>query len=227
MHLGIIMDGNRRYAKQLGITQVLGYEKGVKKVEQLLEWSPELGIKELTLYTFSMENFNRPMEEKSYLMDMFRKKFTQLASDTRLAEHQIRIRAIGRTSLFPADIQDKIKEVEQNTKHHKGFTVNFAMAYGGRTEIIDMVRAVSAQVKNGSVAINDIDEDLVENHLYMNTEPDIIIRTGGAMRTSNFLPWQSAYSEWCFHEKKWPELSKEDIAEVIDDFRKRERRFGK
>ncbi|MFH1133390.1 MAG: polyprenyl diphosphate synthase [Nanoarchaeota archaeon] len=226
MHLGIIMDGNRRWAKQHGLSVMAGHEAGVRKVEEIISWCPDLGIKELTVYAFSTENFKRSPDEVGHLMNLFRKKFADFSKDERLKD--LRIRVIGRISLLPADLQKRIAELVEKTRGNvKKGTVNFALGYGGRTEILDMVRKVARQVKDGKLDAEDIDEKVVAENLYMVDEPDLIIRTGGAMRTSNFLPWQGAYSEWAFMDKMWPEISKEDVAKAIEDFKARERRFGR
>ncbi len=225
-HIGIILDGNRRFSRRLMMKPWKGHEWGAKKVEKVLGWAQDLGVKELTLYVFSYENFNRPKEEFNHLMKLFKTEFDRLCEDKRIFDQQIRFNVIGRTWMFPRDVQDSIKRVMDLTKDHKGYIVNMAMAYGGRTEVIDAVKKISEQVKNGDLDIDDINEESFSRCLYMEDEPDLIIRTGGSLRTSNFLVWQSAYSEWIFLEKTWPEFEKEDLEEAISNYKKRDRRFG-
>jgi tritrans,polycis-undecaprenyl-diphosphate synthase [geranylgeranyl-diphosphate specific] len=226
-HIGVILDGNRRFSRKLMMKPWKGHEWGVKKVEKLLEWASELEIKELTLYAFSYENFNRPKKEFEYLMDLFRKSFDKMKVDPRIHDKKIKINVIGRTWMFPKDIQEKMKEVMDLTSKYDSYIVNFAMAYGGRAEVIDAVKKISEQVKEGSITIDEINEETFSRCLYMNDEPDLIIRTGGEQRTSNFLIWQAAYSELYFLEKTWPEFEKEDLITAIDEYTRRDRRFGK
>jgi tritrans,polycis-undecaprenyl-diphosphate synthase [geranylgeranyl-diphosphate specific] len=226
-HLGIIMDGNRRFAKRLMVKPWKGHEWGAKKLTKVLEWCQELDIRELTVYTFSIQNFDRPKEEFDYLMDNFRSNFDRLKKDKRIYENQIRVNVIGRTYLFPEDIQDQIKEIMDLTKDHSKYTVNFAMAYGGQEEIIDAVKSMASDLKEGNLAVQDIDKASFSKRLYNGDEPDLIIRTGGERRLSNFLSFQSAYSEFIFLDKMWPELEKEDFLTCIQEYGYRKRRFGK
>lgn len=226
-HVGIILDGNRRFSKKLMLKPWMGHEWGAKKVEKLLEWACDLDIKELTLYAFSYENFNRPKKEFNFLMDLFSKEFERLKHDKRVKERKIRINFIGRIWMFPKEIQEKMEDIMEDTKAHNGYLLNIAMAYGGRTEVIDAVRKISEQIKNDTLKIEDINEESFSRCLYMKDEPDLIIRTGGNHRTSNFLIWQAAYSEYFFLEKTWPEFEKEDLVTAIKNFSKQHRRFGK
>ncbi|MFC2135632.1 polyprenyl diphosphate synthase [Bacteroidota bacterium] len=226
-HIGIILDGNRRFAKKLMLKPWKGHEWGAQKVEKLLDWTQELGVKEITLYAFSMQNLNRPKEEFDFLMELFRKEFSKMEKDERLDKEGIRINFLGRIHLFPEDIYESCKRIMEKTKNHKTSVVNFAMAYGGREEVIDAVMKLGQDIKKGIVDVNEINEEIFENYLYSPDEPDLIIRTGGEKRTSNFLIWQSNYSEWFFLEKTWPEFEKEDLIKVIDEYSQRERRFGK
>lgn len=228
-HIGIILDGNRRFAKKLMMKPWMGHEWGAQKVEKLFDWCKELGVKEITLYAFSIQNFNRPKEEFDYLMNIFKKEFNRLLNDEiiKLEKDKVRINFIGRIWKFPEDIQDIMKKLMYKTKDYNNYTVNFAMAYGGREEVLDAVKRIGEKVKNGKLDINEINEEIFSENLYMDHEPDLIIRTGGEKRTSNFLIWQSWYSEWLFLEKTWPEFEKEDLIKAIEDFSQRERRFGK
>ena len=204
-----------------------GHEWGAKKVESLLDWVKDFDVKEITLYAFSMQNFNRPKKEFNYLMDLMRKEFKSVLEDKRVYNNKIRINFIGRTHLLPEDIQDQINAIMDKTRAHNGFILNFAIAYGGREEVIDAVMRIGKEIKNGKLNVEAINEDIFKDYLYTSDEPDLIIRTGGDHRTSNFLIWQSNYSEWFFLEKTWPEFEKEDLAMVIEQFQKRERRFGR
>ncbi len=226
-HIGIILDGNRRFSKRLMMKPWKGHEWGARKVEKLVDWVSELGIKELTLYAFSYENFHRPKEEFDHLMGIFKKEFESLSDDSRLHENRIRINVIGRIYMFPEDVRDSIQKINEMTKDYSDYTINIAMAYGGRTEVLDAVKKISEKVKDGTLDIDQINEETFSKCLYMEDEPDLIIRTGGAHRTSNFLVWQSAYSEWLFLEKMWPEFEKEDLIAAIEDYQSRQRRFGK
>ena len=226
-HVGIILDGNRRFSKRLMIKPWKGHEWGAKKVEKLFDWCKELGVRELTLYCFSVENFNRPKKEFDYLMKVFNTEFEKLLKDERLDRDQIKINFIGRIHMFPKDIREKVSMIMEKTKDFDGYTVNFAMGYGGRAEVVDAAKKVASLVEKGEMKVEDINEESFSKNLYMDDEPDMIIRTGGAHRTSNFLIWQSHYSEWVFLEKLWPEFEKEDFENCIAEFSKRERRFGK
>ncbi len=227
-HLALILDGNRRFAKRLMKQPWKGHEWGAQKVQKVMGWSRELGIKELTMYAFSLQNFNRPKIEFKYLMDLFRKEWDDLGQPEKLQELKdegIQINFLGRIHLFPKDVQDKMNKLMENTKNNSKFKVNFAMAYGGQEEILDAIGAMADKIKNGT--IQEVTKELFEKHLYTASEPDLIIRTGGDKRTSNFMNWQSWYSEWLFMDKFWPEFEKIDLVNAVDDYNSRNRRFGK
>ena len=226
-HIALILDGNRRLAKRLMLKPWKGHEWGAKKVEKLLGWSKEIGIKELTLYCFSIENFDRPKRELEYLMKLFKEEFKRLYNDERLEKDKVKINFIGRIDMFPEEVSESMKKLMDKTKNNNNFTINFAMAYGGRTEVIDAVKKIAEQVSSGKLNINKINEETFAKYLYMPDEPELIIRTGGEKRTSNFLIWQGNYSEWIFLEKLWPEFEKEDLIECIAEYNLRERRFGR
>jgi len=228
-HIAIILDGNRRFAKRLMMKPWMGHEWGAKKIEFLLEWLKEFEIKELTLYAFSIQNFNRPKEEFDYLMNIFRNEFDRLINEKKdlLMKHKIRINFIGRLWMFEKDIEERMKKLMEMTKENNKYIVNIAMAYGGREEIIDAVKKIAEDIKKGKLDVNEINEEIFSKNLFLSSEPDLIIRTGGEKRTSNFLMFQSPYSEWFFLEKTWPEFEKEDLIAVIEEFKKRERRFGR
>ncbi|MBI4158907.1 di-trans,poly-cis-decaprenylcistransferase [Candidatus Woesearchaeota archaeon] len=226
-HVGIIVDGNRRFAKRLMMKPWKGHEWGYEKIKKLFDWSKELGIQELTLYTFSIENFKRPKEEFDYLMDLCERAFKETKKDKRIHKNKVRISFIGRTFMFPEKVQKAMHELQETTKNYSDFIVNFAMAYGGRAEIIDATRKIAAQVKEGKLDIDSINEEVFRKNIYLESEPDLIIRTSGEKRLSGFLLWQGSYAEiyWC--EKLWPEFEKEDFVAAIQDYSKRQRRFGK
>ena len=230
-HVAIILDGNRRFAKQLMLKPWMGHEWGKKKVEKLIDWCVELGIKELTLYAFSVENFNRPKEEFDYIMKLFREACEQLKSDSRLQEKEkklgIRIRFLGRIEMFPEDIRKLMRELMEKTAGNTGLIVNFCMAYGGRHEITDAAKKMAADVERGVISAKDVNDDTLKKYLYMADDPDLIIRTGGEQRLSGFLLYQSSYAELFFLAKLWPEFEKEDLVKVIEEFKHRNRRFGR
>src|SRR3989344_2923949 len=226
-HIGIILDGNRRFSKRLMLKPFMGHEWGAKKLEALFDWCKELKIKELTLYCLSIENFNRPKEEFDYLMSIFRKELKKYEDDERIHKDKVRFNFIGRLYMLPQDIQDSIQRIIEKTKKYNKYQVNFAMAYGGRAEVIDAIKKIAEQLKKGKLNINQINEETFSDYLYMKDEPDLIIRTGGEKRTSNFLPWQSTYSEFIFLDCLWPEFSKEEFVQCIQEYSARDRRFGK
>ncbi|MCM2326192.1 MAG: polyprenyl diphosphate synthase, partial [Candidatus Woesearchaeota archaeon] len=203
-----------------------GHEWGTKKLEQVLEWCKEFKITELTLYTFSVQNFDRPKEEFDYLMKLFAEGFERLGKDARIAEYDIRINIIGRLWMFPKEVREKMQQIMEQTKGNSGYIINFAMAYGGREEVLDAAVRIAEKVKSGELDISQINESVFKENLYLGSEPDLIIRTGGEHRTSNFLAYQGAYSEYIFVEKMWPEFEKEDFVLCLEEFKERKRRFG-
>ena len=219
-HIAIILDGNRRYAMQHGLKPWMGHKKGSENVKNLLGWCKELGVRELTLYAFSVENFKRDKKEVDFLMRLFREQMKRLERDRSIDKNRIQVSFIGRLSLFPENIQESMKKVMEKTKRYGGFKINFATGYGGRAEIVDAVNKIVGK------KIKKVDEKTITENLYLSDEPDLVIRTGGEKRVSNFLIWQSYYSEWHFTDKLWPELTKEDLVKAIEDFGKRKRRFG-
>ena len=226
-HIAIILDGNRRYAKKIGLQPWKGHEFGVKMLDQLLTWCLELGIKEVTLYSFSTENFRRTKTEIDFLFKIFEREFNNMKHREDIFKNKVRVNVIGRLDMFPKGLRKSMLDIMEITKQHKNLVVNFAMAYGGRQEIIDAFKRIAKKIKENKIKINTINEKLITNNLYLKSEPDLVIRPGGEIRTSNFLTWQSVYSELIFMEKLWPEFTKDDLINCIEEFNKRERRFGK
>lgn len=226
-HVAIILDGNRRFARRITAKPWKGHELGAEKVGKLLRWCAELGVKELTLYAFSIDNFHRPKAEFDFLMKLLKESFDEIRKNKEIHEKRLRINFLGRIEMFPAEVTKSMKDLMEATKDYDGYVVNFCMAYGGRQEIVDAARKLIADLEKGKIKASEINEDTFKNYLYMADEPDMIIRTGGEKRTSNFLVYQGIYSEWFYLEKMWPEFEKQDLIECIDEFRKRERRFGR
>lgn len=218
-HLGIILDGNRRFAKRLMLEPWRGHELGFKKLEKIVGWLKEFEVKELTLYCFSLENFNRPKLEFDFLMKIFKESIEMLKKDKRIRKNKIKLRFIGKRELFDKEIQTGMYELEEMTKNYNNYIINFALGYGGRQEIIEAVKRL---VKSGK----EINEENLQKNLWLSDDIDLIIRTGAEKRTSNFLPWQSTYAEWIFLDKMWPEFEKQDLTECIEEFKNRKRRFG-
>lgn len=226
-HIGIVLYGNRRFAKRLMLKPWKGHEWGYDKVKKVFDWMRELSIKEVTFYAFSVENFNRPKEEFDYLMKLFLKAYEETLQDERIHRYKVKINFIGRLYMFPKEVQESMKKLATATKDYDDYIINFAMGYGGRQEVIDAAKKIAEQIKQGKLALDQINEESFSKCLYTDHEPDLIIRTGGAHRTSNFMIWQSNYSEWLFLDKFWPEFEKEDLIKAIADYSQRERRFGK
>ena len=220
LHVGIILDGNRRFSKRLMKKPWKGHEYGAKKLKKFFSWCRDYNIKEMTIYCLSLENFNRPKREFNYLMKVFEEELKNTKTDSKIHKDKIRIRFMGKTNLLNRELQKLIKEIEELTKNYKNYTINFAIAYGGKEEIIDAVKKlVKKKLK--------VNEKNLEKNLWIKNKPDLIIRTGGEKRTSNFLPWQSAYSEWIFLDKMWPEFSENDLKKCMKEYYSRKRRFGK
>lgn len=226
-HVAIVLDGNRRYAKKLGLSAWKGHDYGLKKIEELLNWCLELNVNELTLYCFSTENFKRSKKEIDYLFNLFWKEFENIKYRKGIFKDKVRVRVIGRTDMFSKRMKNAMLEAIRKTRKNKSLVVNFALAYGGRQEITDAVKNIAEKVKRSEIKIEDIDENTITNNLYSKDEPDLLIRPGGEIRLSNFLLWQSAYSELFFINKLWPEFTKNDLVKCFKEFKIRERRFGR
>ena len=226
-HLAIIMDGNGRWAKQKGLLRTLGHESGTKSVKTTVETCTKLGIKNLTLYAFSTENWNRPKLEVDTLMKLL---ISSLKKEMKtLSQNNIRLNAIGNLTNLPLKVQKELNEVIQKTSENTRMTLTLALSYGAREELIQAVKKISDKVKNNIISTNTIDESIINEHLYTHNLPDVdlVIRTSGEHRISNFLLWQIAYAEFYFIDVLWPDFSEEDLHKAILSYQSRERRFGK
>lgn len=220
MHIGLILDGNRRWASQKGLPPIKGHTAGAKTLSKILQHLNNLNITEVTLYVFSTENFNRPTEEVQGLFSLFLEYTEQILKDSQVDKNQVKVTFAGLLHKFPQEIQDKIQSIHNKTKEYTNKKLNFCFGYGGRQEI---VAAVQSLIHKG---LEPTEENLTAE-LWIPSNPDIVIRTGGATRTSNFLPWQTIYSEWFFPSKFWPDMTAKDIDLIIEEYHTRQRRFGK
>lgn len=229
-HIGIILDGNRRWASEHSVPSWMGHHYGADKIEELLDWLLELDVVTVTLYVFSTENLKRPQREVDEIMKLAREKLEKVLNDERIHKNKIRIKAIGRLDLLPEDVIDLIEEAEEATKDYEEYYINVAIAYGGRAEIVDATRKIAEEVVAGKLAPGKIDERVVEEHLYTahlpKPDPDLILRTSGEERLSGFLLWQGAYSELIFLDVYWPDFRKIDLWRAIRTYQQRERRYG-
>jgi len=225
-HIAIIMDGNRRWAKQKGLTTKDGHKEGSKNLERIAKYCNNIGLKYLTVYAFSTENWKRAQDEVSALMFILKANIDSMLRKSDL--ENVKIRVIGEKENIPADIQERIDKLVEKTKNNTGLVLNIAFNYGGRAEIVTATKLIAEKVKNGELQIEDITEDTITNTIYTagQPEPDLLIRTSGELRTSNFLPWQTVYSEYYFTNKYWPEFDEKALVEAIHEFQKRNRRFG-
>ena len=226
-HLAIIMDGNGRWAKKQGFLRNIGHQKGSESVREIITTSAELGIKNLTLYAFSTENWNRPKLEVDTLMKLLLQSLKkELAT---LEKNNIRLNTIGNFGLLPASVQKELGGVIERTKNNTHMTLTLALSYGSREEIVTAIKTISEKVKNNIISIDTIDDSIINEHLYTHNLPDVdlLIRTSGEHRISNFLLWQIAYAELYFTDILWPDFKKENLYEAILSYQKRERRFGK
>ncbi len=230
-HVGIILDGNRRFAKRLMKQPWYGHKWGAKKVREFLHWLREYGIRYATLYSLSLENLHRrPKKELEFLLKLFEREFKKILSPKHeVHKYKVRVRIIGRLNELPENLRKIFKEVENATKNYKNFFVNFAIAYGGKQEIVDAAKKLARLAVRGKLNPRSINEEIFEKALYTNGFPpvDMLIRTGGEKRISNFLLWQCAYAELFFVDKMWPEFSKEDFVKILTEYGQRERRFGR
>jgi len=226
-HVAVIMDGNGRWAKKRGLRRENGHREGRKSVRKIVECCAELGVKNLTLYAFSTENWNRPKIEVDFLMQLL---FLSLKDELKtLNKNNIRFETIGNLSRMPKKIVNYLEKVKEETKDNSKLTLTLALSYGSRSEIVNVVRELSDKVKNNIISSKNIDESVINDHLYTHNLPDVdlLIRTSGEKRISNFLLWQIAYSELYFTKKLWPDFRKKDLYKAIISYQSRERRFGK
>ena len=226
-HIAIIMDGNGRWAHQQGKIRVRGHEAGAEAVRKTVEAAAKLGIKHLTLYAFSTENWRRPKTEVTTLMGLLVRTLRRELE--RITSNNIKLSAIGSLDKLPANVQQELHQVIQKTAHNSGTHLTLALSYGAREEIKQAVVQISQKVKNNIIPIESIDETIINEHLYTQNLPDVdlLIRTSGEVRISNFLLWQIAYAELYFTDELWPEFDKQSLHKAILSYQKRERRFGK
>ena len=226
-HIAIIMDGNGRWAKQRGLLRAIGHEKGTKAVRETVEGAAEIGIKYLTLYAFSTENWRRPKLEVQTLMKLLVSSLKKEIST--LQENNIKLNAVGNLEALPDKAKEELYEVIEKTKNNDHMVLTLALSYGSREELTKVVQEISIKVKNNIISPENIDETIINKHLYTQNLPDVdlLIRTSGEQRISNFLLWQIAYAELYFTEVLWPDFNRENLFKAILNYQKRERRFGK
>ena len=225
-HLGIIMDGNGRWAKKRGLPRTAGHTVGAQNFRTITKYCSNIGIPFLTVYAFSTENWKRPQEEVSALMRLFKQYLEEALRD--FQEENIRVRFLGDTSAFAPDLQELIARVEHDSSSKTGMVLNIAMNYGGRDEIVMAAKQIAQQVKDGVLSVKEICEETISSCLYTagQPDPDLIIRPSGENRISNFLLWQSAYAEYIIMDVLWPDFKKSDLDNALEEFSRRSRRFG-
>ncbi len=229
-HIGIIMDGNRRYAREfLGDDINAGHKAGEKKIHELLDWCLDLNIKYVTVYAFSSENFERDEGEVNFLMEMAEESLREIVEDPRIMSNRVRVRVLGDREKLPGYVCDAIDYVDEKTGDNDNFIFSICLAYGGRQEIVNAVREIAGKVRSGEVDPEDISEGMLSEHLYTSDmpDPDLILRTSGEVRISNFLLWQLAYSELYFTDVYWPGFRHIDLLRAIRTYQQRVRRYGR
>lgn len=226
-HIAVIMDGNGRWAKARGLPRREGHRAGAEAVREAVEACQELGVDYLTLYAFSSENWNRPKAEVTALMALLERFLKTKARE--IGEKDVRLKAIGRLDMLPKSTRCELDEVINKTAQNKGLTLILALSYGSREELVDTTRAIAQKVKSGELEVGNIDNALISKHLYTSEtpDPDLLIRTSGEFRISNFLLWQLSYSEIFMSQKNWPDFRKADFHEAMQDYSRRNRRFGR
>lgn len=228
-HVSIIMDGNRRFAWNSKIETNLGHEKGKEKLKQVMDWILDLGIPYLSVYALSTENIKeRNQEELDALYSLYCNGLNEMAEDPKIHSRKVKVKAVGRLDMLPDDVRKAIKNVEEKTADYSDFLFIVCLAYGGREEIVDAVRKVSQEYASGTIKLEEIDTDKISSNLYSSDmpDPDLVIRTSGEERISNFLLWQIAYSELHFTDVHWPSFNKNDLYEAIESYQNRRRRYG-
>ena len=225
-HIAIIMDGNRRWARNKGLPVALGHKEGAKTLEKIVRYAKNIGIKYITVYAFSTENWKRSEEEVSTLMNLM---MNYLESYSKRADSEnIKVQILGNRQGLSDKMNDLIEKCMERTKDITGITFNIALNYGGRDEILGAVKNIAEKIQNNEIKIEDITEQTISDNLYTKgqPDPDLLIRTSGEIRLSNFLPWQLVYSEFVFVDKNWPDFSEKDLDEAIEEYQKRNRKFG-
>jgi len=228
-HVSIIMDGNRRFAWSQDLEKEIGHQHGKEKLKEVMDWVLELGIPYLTVYALSTENVtDRDDDELNSLYALYITGFNEIRADPKIHEKKVRVQAVGRIELLPEDVQEAIKKAESETADYDKFLFTVCLAYGGREEIVDAVREVAAEHAKGEISLDEINTEAISKRLYTADlpDPDLVIRTSGEERISNFLLWQIAYSELHFTDVHWPSFGRQDLYEAIDSYQKRKRRFG-
>lgn len=225
-HIAIIMDGNRRWAKSHGLDPKQGHKEGAKTLEKIVKYAKTIGIKYITVYAFSTENWKRTADEVGALMLLLQNYLEEYSK--RADTENIKINVLGDITRLSESMQKSINKCMERTKENTGIIFNIALNYGGRAEIVNAVKKIAKQVKEGKIQCEEIDENTISENLYTKgqPDPDLLIRTSGELRTSNFLPWQIVYSEFVFVEKHWPDFSEEDLIRAIEEYQKRNRKFG-
>lgn len=230
-HVGIILDGNRRWGIEKYGDRLNGHIYGAKTGEDFLEWCLDLGIRTVTLYVFSTENFTRPKEEVDGILSIIEDESRKLITDKRIHDHQVHVKAIGRLELLPESLRLALSELERVTEQYENHYLNIAVAYGGRAEIVDAAKRIIDEVKIGTLDGDAVDEDTFRKYLYTshlpNPYPELIIRTSGEERLSGFLIWQAAYSEFVFLDVYWPEFRRIDLLRAVRTYQRRRRRYGR
>ena len=225
-HIAIIMDGNRRWARNKNLPVNFGHKEGAKTLEKIVRYANKIGIKYITVYAFSTENWKRSQEEVSTLMNLIQSYLDDYSK--RADSENIKVQIIGNKNGLSEKMKDGIEKCMERTKDNTGITFNIALNYGGRDEIVNAVKNIAQRVKDDKINIEDINEEIISNNLYTKNQPDpdLLIRTSGEIRLSNFLPWQLVYSEFVFIEKNWPDFNEKDLDEAIEIYQKRNRKFG-
>ncbi|MCB2341000.1 isoprenyl transferase [Clostridium estertheticum] len=226
-HIAIIMDGNGRWAKERNLPRALGHKAGVEAIRKIVKECDRLGVKYLTLYAFSTENWNRPIKEVDSLMKLLVEYLKKEVEE--LNVNDVVVNSIGNISKLPLICREELNNAYEKTKNNKGLILNLALNYGGRSEIVDAVKEISADLINRKISKDQINEELISKYMYTSKmpDPDLIIRPSGELRLSNFLLWQGAYSELWFSDINWPDFHEEQLQSAIMDYQKRDRRFGK
>ncbi|MCI8291315.1 MAG: isoprenyl transferase [Clostridia bacterium] len=225
-HVAMIMDGNRRWAREKGLDYRLGHKQGAKTLENIVRYAKKIGIKYITVYAFSTENWKRSEEEVGALMLLLKTYLDDYGK--RADTENIKIKILGDVNVLSNGLQKSIANAVERTKDNEGITFSIALNYGGRDEIVHAIKKIAEEVKEGNLEVSEINEDIVSDSLYTKgiPDPDLVIRTSGELRTSGFLTWQAVYSEYLFLDKYWPDFSEEDLDLAVAEFQKRKRNFG-